>query len=81
MYRVLIGLTCGVDYGYLWWTQERASHRLWLAAGYGGQLIILVPDSDVTIVINANYTRDTSETGQRESNIWNLPTTYILPAI
>ena len=71
----------GVDYGYLWWTQERVSHRLWLAAGYGGQLIILVPESDVTIVINANYTRDTSETGQRESNIWNLLTTYILPAI
>lgn len=71
----------GTDYGYLWWTQQRASHRLWYAAGYGGQLIILVPDSDVTIVINANYSRDTNETGQRQSSIWNLLTNFILPAI
>lgn len=70
-----------VDYGYLWWTQIRASHRIWYAAGYGGQLIVLVPDSDVTIVINANYTRDTDVTSQRQSDIWYLLTNFILTSI
>ena len=68
-------------YGYLWWTQHRASHRLWYAAGYGGQLIILVPSSSAVIVINANYTRDSDETGQRQATIWTLLDDYILPAL
>jgi len=71
----------GVGYGYLWWTQQRASHRIWFAAGYGGQLIIIVPAHEVTIVINADYTRDTNEVGQREAQIWSLLTDFILPAI
>jgi len=35
----------------------------------------------VTIVINADYTRDTNEVGQREAQIWSLLTDFILPAI
>ena len=71
----------GIDYGYLWWTQQRASHRLWYAAGYGGQLIILVPGRHTVIVVNANYTRDSGETGRQQNEIWSLITGYVLPAI
>ena len=71
----------GIGYGYLWWTQQRASHRLWYAAGYGGQLIVLVPGRNSVIVVNANYTRDSDETGQRQNEIWSLVTDFILPAI
>jgi CubicO group peptidase (beta-lactamase class C family) len=68
-------------YGYLWWTRQRAGHRLWYAAGYGGQLIILVPDAQAVIVVNANYTRDSAETGQRQNIVWQLLDSYVLPAI
>jgi CubicO group peptidase (beta-lactamase class C family) len=68
-------------YGYLWWTEQRGSYRIWYAAGYGGQLIILVPAEAVVIVINANYTRDANETGQRQGTVWRLLDSYILPAI
>lgn len=68
-------------YGYLWWTQQRASHRLWYAAGYGGQLIVLVPASAAVIIVNANYSRDTDETGRRQASIWRLLDNYILPAL
>lgn len=69
------------DYGYLWWTRGLSGHRLWYAHGYGGQMIVLVPASDTLIVINASYTRDTAETGQRQNVVWNLLSQYILPAI
>jgi CubicO group peptidase (beta-lactamase class C family) len=68
-------------YGLLWWTQQRASSRIWYAAGYGGQLIILVPSRSAVIVTNANYTRDSIETGQRQAAIWGLLDNYILPAL
>ena len=68
-------------YGYLWWTQQRVSHRLWYAAGYGGQVIVLVPASAAVIVVNANYNRDTEETGRRQASVWRLLDGFILPAI
>ena len=74
-------IDANTDYGYLWWTRELATHRLWYASGYGGQYIFLIPAEEVMIVINANYTQDTEQTGQRVNEIWNLLANYILPSI
>jgi CubicO group peptidase (beta-lactamase class C family) len=68
-------------YGYLWWTQQRASQRVWYAAGYGGQRIILVPSLSAVIVTNANYTGDADETNQRGAALWNLLDSYVLPGL
>lgn len=68
------------DFGYLWWTRTLSGHRLWYAHGYGGQMVVLVPASGTLVVINANYTRDTNETGQRQNVIWSLLSQYILPS-
>ena len=75
-----VTIDSGRGYGYLWWTQQRVSRRIWFASGYGGQLVILVPSSSVVIAINANYSRDTDETSQRQATIWSLLDNYILPA-
>ena len=71
----------GSEYGYLWWTQQRGSHRIWYAAGYGGQIIVLVPARATTIVMNASYVRDTDIDGRRRDRVWSLLTNYVLPAI
>ncbi len=39
-------------YGYLWWLPE-GDPRLWLAAGYGSQLLVVAPESRVVAAVTA----------------------------
>lgn len=71
----------GEEYGYLWWMREQEGHRFWFASGYGGQLIVMVPDEEIVIVINADYSSDPNETGRRTANTWKLLRQYLLRAI
>jgi CubicO group peptidase (beta-lactamase class C family) len=71
----------GEEYGYLWWMREHEQHQFWFASGYGGQLIVMVPDEEIVIVINADYSTDPNETGQRTANTWNLLRQYLLGSI
>ncbi|MFC7494949.1 MULTISPECIES: serine hydrolase domain-containing protein [unclassified Nocardioides] len=38
-------------YGYLWWTGELDGHPSYLAWGFGGQAIRVVPDQDLVVVL------------------------------
>lgn len=40
-------------YGYLWWLPD-GEPRLWLAAGYGSQLLIVAPESRVVVAMTAS---------------------------
>jgi len=60
---------------------EREGHQFWFASGYGGQLIVMVPDEEIVIVINADYSTDPNETGQRTANTWNLLREFLLRSI
>ena len=71
----------GEEYGYLWWMREQEGHRFWFASGYGGQLIVMVPDEEIVLVINADYSSDPNETGRRTANTWNLLRQYLLRSI
>ena len=37
-------------YGYYWWRRKSNGHQAYVASGYGGQLICIVPDLDMVIV-------------------------------
>lgn len=37
-------------YGYYWWRRITNGHQAYVASGYGGQLICIVPDLDLVIV-------------------------------
>ena len=39
-------------YGYQWWVSTAAGHHAFAAAGYGGQLIEVVPDLDLVVVVS-----------------------------
>ena len=43
----------GSDYGYLWWVGEAHGHDLYFANGYGGQLIVVVPERDLVMVASS----------------------------
>ncbi|UCG63150.1 MAG: serine hydrolase, partial [Candidatus Zixiibacteriota bacterium] len=45
-----------ISYGYLWWTAEAGGHGIKLARGFGGQLIVIVPDLDMVVVTSALIT-------------------------
>lgn len=47
----------GLDYGYGWFLGSQGGHRLALARGYGGQLICVVPDLELTLAITSDPTR------------------------
>ena len=42
----------GDDYGYHWWVTTADGHDAFAAAGFGGQLIEVVPDLDLVVVIS-----------------------------
>jgi CubicO group peptidase (beta-lactamase class C family)/uncharacterized protein YkuJ len=71
----------GRDYGYLWWTEDYdykgRKLRAHFMGGNGGQIAMLVPELDLTIVFNAgNYSSRVGFRIQEE-----LIPNYILPAI
>ena len=43
-----------LQYGYLWWSGTSGSHHFDFAWGHGGQLIVLLHDSDMVIVTSAD---------------------------
>ena len=42
----------GDDYGYHWWVTTADGHDAFVAAGFGGQLIEVVPDLDLVVVVS-----------------------------
>ncbi len=44
-----------VQYGYMWWIKKIGSHDVFWAAGYGGQYLLVVPDSDMVILCTSDW--------------------------
>jgi CubicO group peptidase (beta-lactamase class C family) len=42
-------------YGYQWWTNTEEGVEMFLAVGYGGNLIAVVPDRDLVAVIASDF--------------------------
>ena len=65
-------------YGYLWWLEDVAGHRVWRASGSHGQELLGVPDLDLVVVL----THDSS--GSDPGGVVGplaLLEQYVLPAV
>jgi len=54
----------GPEYGYFWWIGEGAPYDFYFANGYGGQFIVVVPETNMVIVTQcqpSGFTRDEAE--------------------
>ena len=47
----------GHDYGYGWFIAHRFGHAVYYARGYGGQMIFVIPDLELTIAITSDPNR------------------------
>jgi CubicO group peptidase (beta-lactamase class C family) len=64
----------GVDgYGYQWWVTTEHGHPSFVAVGYGGQFVQVVPDLDLVVVI-------TSDAANQRFDAQNLVGEAIIPA-
>jgi CubicO group peptidase (beta-lactamase class C family) len=64
----------GGGYGYQWWTRRVGPHASFVAAGFGGQRILVIPDLDLVVVI-------TTDAQQQLVNAEDLVDQTITPAI
>jgi CubicO group peptidase (beta-lactamase class C family) len=67
-------LGAGGGYGYQWWTRHVGPHASFVAAGSGGQRILVIPDLDLVVVI-------TTDAQQQLENAEDLVDQTITPAI
>lgn len=42
-------------YGYQWWTEEEGAESMFLAVGYGGNLVVVVPDRELVVVVASEF--------------------------
>ena len=68
-----------IGYGYQWWSARVGDHRLNVAWGHGGQLIVLVDELDMVVVTTAYpfYGEDNPGAWEHEKAIINLVSNFI----
>jgi CubicO group peptidase (beta-lactamase class C family) len=45
----------GISYGYLWFTDTISGHRVYHAAGYGGQYLLVAPGLDLVVLCTSDW--------------------------
>ena len=71
----------GDSYGFCWWIKQIAGYRSYYALGYGGQMIMNIPELDLVIVFTGNYPPLFLDHKKREQDLENLTVLEILPLI
>ena len=68
-----------LGYGYLWWTGNGSRiHKMYYAAGYAGQYIMIIPRLSVTIVATADANCGWEEASQQGAEIRQLIADHLL---
>jgi CubicO group peptidase (beta-lactamase class C family) len=70
----------GANYGYLWWVDETEGKKYYMAMGYGGQFIQVIPEKNLVIVATCNWRLSSNQTSQNWYNIISLIVDKIISA-
>ncbi len=72
-------ISYGSAYGYQWWIRQTTGYPAYYASGYGGQLIYVVPDSDLVVV--TGVTPIAAYEPERQQNPFPYIDELIVPAV
>jgi CubicO group peptidase (beta-lactamase class C family) len=68
------------EYGYGWWIRELAGHQAYVAWGFGGQYIFVLPDLDLVVATTSSTTVGEERRSHRRG-VLDLVEELIVPAI
>jgi CubicO group peptidase (beta-lactamase class C family) len=71
-----------VGYGYLWWLRPQAEYDSFLAVGYGGQFITVIPALDLVVVLTGDLKTAPETFGDnRMLCLFDFVQDYVVPAV
>jgi CubicO group peptidase (beta-lactamase class C family) len=72
-----------VSYGFLWWTNHDVPGEAFLAWGYGGQFLYVVPSLDLVVVATTEWRGVSSDEGSDavERAVLDVIVNHIIPAV
>ena len=68
------------SYGYLWWTETGRARDAFLAWGYGGQFIYVVPEIDMVVVATTDWRGVGSGSGPLADDVMRVIVEQVVPA-
>jgi len=70
-----------IGYGWLWWLDGSLRWPVYLAWGWGGQLVFCVPALDLVVATNANWNVGSAQANRQEAAILDVIAGEILPLV
>ena len=70
----------GNNYGFLWWVDESDGIEYYMAMGYGGQFIKVVPEKNLVVIATCDWYLNEIQTSQNWYNIISIIVDKIIPA-
>jgi len=70
----------GNNYGYLWWVDESDDIEYYMAMGYGGQFIMVIPEKNLVVIATCDWHLNENQTSQNWYNIISIIVNKIIPA-
>ncbi len=68
-----------IMYGDLWWMAQINGQQVYIAWGYGGQFLFIIPKLNSIVVTTAKWRIDASDASETEESILRLVTNFIIP--
>ena len=69
-------------YGYLWWRRDTGGHETFVALGYGGQFIFVIPELQLVVVATSTFDKKINPNRYvHYEGVLELLDDYIIPAV